>query len=87
MPCRRMKRESRREVFKKQINRTMNDLRKTIKIVKKGEDDENLKYFLGLSHKERLEHLELLRTEYIKWQKTDDSKQGFQRVYKIIRRA
>ena len=61
--------------------------KKTIKIIRKGKDHENLNYYLSLSSKERLEHLERLRTEYIKWQKVNDPKSGFQRVYTIIRRA
>ena len=65
----------------------MNRFNKTIKIVRKGEDYENLNYYLILSPKERLEHLERLRTEYMKGQKVNDPKSRFQRVYKITRRT
>ena len=65
----------------------MNQSVKVIRIVKKGEDYDNLDYFLSLSYQERLEHLEQLRTEYIKWRRVDDPKSGFQRVYKVTRRA
>ena len=60
---------------------------KKISIVKKKEDDQNLIYYLSLSYKQRLEHLEQLRTSYIKWQGEHDSKSRFQRVYKVTRRA
>jgi len=65
----------------------MNKIRKSIRIVKKDKDNENLMFFLSLSPRERLEHLEELRTKYIKWENTNDSKSGFQRVYSITKRA
>lgn len=65
----------------------MNGTNKSFRIVKKDRDNENLEYFLSLSHKERLVHLENLRTKYIKWQKSDDSKSRLQRVYSITKRA
>lgn len=64
----------------------MNSSGKTIKIVKKHNDDENIKYFLSLSYSERLKHLEELRTRYIKWHHTNDYKSGLQRVYSIAKR-
>lgn len=65
----------------------MKNLFKRVKIVKKGSDDENLKYYLGLSYVERLKHLEKLRTDYIKWKNTNDPKSRLQRVYTITKRA
>jgi hypothetical protein len=60
---------------------------KTIKVVKKKSDDENLSFYLKLSQLERLEHLEVLRLRYIEWYKSNDNKQGFQRVYNVVKRA
>jgi hypothetical protein len=60
---------------------------KSIKIVKKDMDNENLTYFLSLTPKERLQHLEELRTKYINWQISDDLKPRLQRVYSITKRA
>ena len=65
----------------------MDRTNKPIRIIKKSKDDENLVYFLSLTHKERLEHLEELRTKYVKWQNSDDSKSRLQRVYSIAKRA
>lgn len=64
----------------------MIDAKKSIRIIKKGEDYGNLKYYLSLTHRERLEHLEQLRTHYIKWNNSDDCQSGFQRVYTIVKR-
>jgi hypothetical protein len=60
-------------------------MKKQLKIVKKGKDKSNLKYWLSLSKKERLKHLEELRQE-INNQKYD-TEQGFQRVYRIVKRS
>jgi len=65
----------------------MNSLAKNIKIVKKGMDEENIKYFLSLTPKQRLEHLEALRTSYFKLNFSNDTQQGFQRVYNIVKRV
>lgn len=59
---------------------------KEIRKVKKNEDSGDLKYYLSLSYKERLELLENLRSNYIKWNFTDVYKQGFQRIYKVVKR-
>jgi hypothetical protein len=59
-------------------------MKKQIKIVKKGEDKENLKYWLSLSKKERLARLEEIRKEINSQQY--GTQQGFQRVYKIVKR-
>ena len=65
----------------------MNSINKPVRIVKKDKDNENLLYFLSLSQSERLEHLEALRTKYIKWQDSDDCKSRLQRVYSITKRV
>lgn len=57
-----------------------------IKKVNRKDDNENLIYYLGLSYKERLELLESLRTNYIRWNNSDDNKSRFQRVYSVIKR-
>ena len=61
--------------------------KKTIKIIKKGEDFSNLIFFLELPRIARLEHLEMLRTQYFDLTDRYDSKQGFQRVYSVIRKV
>ena len=58
---------------------------KRINIVHKGSDRGNIDYFRSLSKLERLVHLEQLRTKYMKW--SDDTEQGFQRVYRVVRKA
>lgn len=60
-------------------------VKERIKIIKKGADEENSLYYLELGKAGRLEHLEQLRTQYINWQ--NDSEQGFQRVYRVIRKT
>jgi hypothetical protein len=60
-------------------------VKKKVRILKKGEDNSNLKYWLRLSKLERLMELEQLRQQYIKWKY--GNQQGFQRVYRIIKRA
>jgi hypothetical protein len=65
----------------------MNKTSKSVRVIKKNKDNENLTYFFSLTNKERLEHLEELRTRYTKWQYPDDSKSGFQRVYSITKRV
>lgn len=58
---------------------------KQIRIVKKGQDDGNLIYWLSLSVKERMVELEKMRQEINK--RTYGARQGFQRVYRIIKRV
>jgi len=60
--------------------------RNCIRVVNKEEDDSNILYFISLSRFERLTHLEQLRTQYISLIKYKDSQQGFQRVYRVIKR-
>ena len=60
-------------------------MEKQIRIVKKGQDDHNLKYWLSRSAKERMSELENIRTQI------NQLKYGvrprFQRVYCIIKRV
>lgn len=58
---------------------------KRINIVQKGSDTGNIDYFISLSKLERLVHLEQLRAKYMKW--SHDTEQGFQRVYRVVRKA
>ena len=60
-------------------------MEKRFKIVKKGEDESNLNYWLTLSYGERLENLEKMRQEVIT--RFYGTEQKFQRVYRIIKRA
>lgn len=64
----------------------MMNIKTQIKKVNRKDDSENLKYYLGLSYKERLELLESLRTNYIRWNNSDDNKSRFQRVYTVTKR-
>lgn len=56
------------------------------RIVKRGEDDSNLNYFLSLSSVERLAHVELLRARYMDLMQLDESERRLQRVYRVIKR-
>ena len=58
---------------------------KRIKIVKKGEDDSNIKYWLSLSYNERMAELEKIR-QFINKRKYG-TRQGFQRVYRVVKRS
>jgi hypothetical protein len=60
-------------------------MKKQIRIVKKGEDNGNLQYWLSLSKVQRLEQLEDIREEVN--QRLYETQQGFQRVYRIVKRA
>lgn len=64
----------------------MKNIKLNIKKVSRKNDNEDLIYYLGLSYKERLELLESLRTKYIRWNKSDDNKSRFQRVYSVTKR-
>jgi hypothetical protein len=59
-------------------------MEKVFKIVKKGEDDSNIKYWLTLTYEERLLNLEKIRQEVIN--RFYGTRQEFQRVYRIIER-
>jgi len=58
---------------------------KQLKIVKKGQDEGNLIYWLSLSVKERMMELEKMRQEINK--RIYGTRQGFQRVYRIVKRV
>jgi len=60
-------------------------MEKVFRIVKKGEDTNNLEYWAKLSFKERLRNLEILRQETN--QRLYGIRQGFQRVYRIVKRS
>ena len=64
----------------------MKNIKLNIKKVSRKNDNEDLIYYLGLSYKERLELLESLRTNYIRWNSSDDNKSRFQRVYSVTKR-
>jgi len=59
-------------------------MEKVVRIVKKGEDDSNLSYWLSLTEIERLVELKKIRQE-VNLQKYGTRK-GFQRVYRIVKR-
>jgi hypothetical protein len=56
-----------------------------VRIVKKGQDDGNLLYWLSLTFGERMAELEKIR-QYVN-QKKYGTRQGFQRVYRVVKRA
>lgn len=60
-------------------------MEKVIRIVKKGEDESNLEYWLSLTGIERLRELEKMRQEINR--EKYDTRQGLQRVYHIVKRA
>jgi hypothetical protein len=60
-------------------------MEKVFKIVKKGEDDSNIKYWLTLTYEERLLNLEKIRQEVIN--RFYGTRQEFQRVYRVIERS
>lgn len=61
-------------------------MEKIIRIVKKGEDENNLLYWLSLNPIQRLKELEKMRQE-INLLFYHDSRQELQRVYRIVKRA
>lgn len=60
-------------------------MKKVIKIVKKGQDDGNILYWLSLSVNERMLELEKIRQQINN--KKYGVRQGFQRVHRITKRA
>ncbi len=60
-------------------------MEKRIRIVKKGEDDGNLEYWLSLTHNQRLANLERMRRQINK--RKYGTPKGFQRVYRIVKRT
>ena len=59
-------------------------MEKVLRIVKKGEDDSNIKYWLTLTYEERLRNLETIRQEVIA--RFYGTGQEFQRVYRVVKR-
>jgi hypothetical protein len=59
-------------------------MEKQIRIVKKGQDDGNLQYWLSLTFNERMAELERIR-QLINLKKYG-TRQGFQRVYRVVKR-
>ena len=59
-------------------------MEKTVRIVKKGQDESNIIYWLSLSYAERLAELNKLREEIN--EKYYPDQQRFQRVCRIIRK-
>jgi len=60
-------------------------MEKLVRIVKKGEDDSNLLYWLSLSETERLIELKNIRDEVNK--RHYGNRKGLPRVYRIVKRA
>jgi len=58
---------------------------KVVRIVKKGEDDSNVKYWLSLSYQERLENLEKIRKEVNDRIYGVGHSQKVERVYRIVK--
>ncbi len=60
-------------------------MNKKLKIVKKGQDDGNILYWLSLTYRERMLELERIRKQvnHFKY----GTRQEFQRVYRIIKRT
>lgn len=54
-----------------------------MKIVKMGEESSDFEYWQSIPYEKRLEALEEIRSEYIRWKY--DSQQGLQRVYRVIK--
>lgn len=60
-------------------------MEKKVKIVKKGDDDSNLLYWLSLDAKERMRELVNIRQQVN--ERKYGTRKGFQRVYRIIKQA
>ena len=58
---------------------------KHVRIVKKGQDEGNLVYWLSLTYKQRMAEVENMRQQVNK--RKYGTRQGFQRVYRIVKRA
>lgn len=61
------------------------NIQKQVKIVRKGEDEGNLLHWITLTEKERMLELEMIRQQVNK--SKYGSRQEFQRVYRVIKRA
>ena len=60
-------------------------MEKKIRIVKKGQDEGNLLYWVSQTYSDRMRELEKLREEVIK--RKYGTSEGFQRVYRITQRT
>jgi hypothetical protein len=60
-------------------------MKKIVRIKNKDDDDSNLNYWESLTGPERMKGLEEMRQEIIRWKY--GNQQGFQRVYRIVKRA
>jgi len=60
-------------------------MEKKIRIVKKGQDEGNLLYWVSQTYSDRMRELEKLREEVIKMKY--GTSEGFQRVYRITQRT
>ena len=61
------------------------EIKKTVKKYKLNEQPNDYKYWQTKSYTERLLALELIREEYNSWRY--NAEQGFQRVYRVIKRT
>lgn len=60
------------------------NMKKQLKIVKKGDDDSDLEYWFSPSGEERIANLERIRAEVIK--EKYGTEPGFQRVCRIVKK-
>mgnify|MGYP000589686449 CR=1 FL=1 len=60
-------------------------MEKVVRITRKGEENEKVKYWKSRSYSERLTELEEIRQEVNK--RLYRGQQGFQRVYRVIKKA
>ena len=60
-------------------------MEKIIRVVRKGADESNLNYWASLTEKERMAQLEEIRNNIN--QRFYGTRQRFQRVYRIVKRA
>jgi len=60
-------------------------MEKVVRIVKKGEDNSNIRYWLTLTPTQRMTELQKIRTEVNKRLYAD--RKGLQRVYRVIKRT
>lgn len=60
-------------------------MEKVVRIVKMGEDDSNVKYWLSLSYQERMANLEKMRQEVNERIYGTNHSQKVERVYRIVK--
>ena len=60
-------------------------MEKKVKIIKKGDDDSNLLYWLSLDAKERMRELVNIRQQVN--ERKYGTRKGFQRIFRIIKQA